>query len=409
MVKFTKLALLALTASCYTVPVKGDDSKKIITWDTLAETLPNPVSDMTATLIPGQKNADDDIILIAGGCSSEKGNEKAGEDFYCMEVTKEMYSFNVNTKIFTKMKDMPEPRYRHAAVAIYGKLYIVGGRNVADELIPDIIAYDPVINVWSQVRILPDKYLISDNAALTYEGKLYVLGGYGAEYKAQTFMIALDLQTQGITEKKPMITARGDANAVSYRFADDTTVAYIMGGFTDVNGFCAPLADAEMYDFLTDEWTDIKDMNFKRGDKAVVVHNGRILAIGGEAKHEEKCAETRALGEEGSGSVLVDDIEYYDPREEKPEWTMENKLEEHRFRAAAVSVKSTGSVYVFGGQSLYSTDCDCYPTSDTIFEYKETVTRAEEIPGKMSQAVRSSTIGLFIVSLFSVTVMCLSS
>lgn len=398
MIKLTKLALLALTVLSSTVAVRADHNQKnMITWNTLTETLPNPVSDMTATLIPGHKDNDDDIILIAGGCSSEKGNEKVGEDFYCMEVTNEMYSFNVNTKAFTKMKDMPEARYRHAAVAIYGKLYIVGGRDVADNLIPAIIVYDPLTNDWSKVRILPDKYLVSDNAALTYEGKLYFAGGYGADYEAQTFMIELDLETQGFTEKKPMITARGDANAVSYQFADDKTVAYIMGGFTHENGFCAPLAEAEMYNFLTDEWTDIGNMNFKRGDKAVVVHNGRILAIGGERKHEEKCTETRALSEEGSGSVLVDDIEYYDPREEEPRWKFENKLEEHRFRAAAVSVKSTGAVYVFGGQSLYSTDCDCYPTSDTIFEYNEIVTRPEEI-ATPSYAVRSS---IFFVSLFS--------
>lgn len=261
-------------------------------------------------------------------------------------------------------------------------------------------------NDWSQVRVLPDKYLVSDNAALTYEGKLYVLGGYGTEYNAQTFMIQLDLETQGITEKKPMITARGDANAVTYRFADETTVAYIMGGFTHENGFCAPLADAEMYNFITNEWTVIEDMNFKRGDKAVVVHNGRILAIGGEGKHEEKCGNTegRALGEEGSGSILIDDVEYYDPREKDAAWKFGNKLDEHRFRAAAVSVKSTGSVYVFGGQSLYSSECDCYPTSDTIFEYKEEITYEGEITTP-SQAVRSSTFGLFFVSLFSVTAM----
>mmetsp|Transcript_6130 Transcript_6130/g.7132 ORF Transcript_6130/g.7132 Transcript_6130/m.7132 type:complete len:404 (-) Transcript_6130:153-1364(-) len=399
MTKFTKLAL-ALTASSYPVAARA------ITWDTLAETLPNPVSDMTATLIPGQKNMDDDVIFIAGGCSSENGNENSDGMFSCREVTNETYSFNVNTKIFTKMTDMPEARYRHAAVAIYGKLYIVGGRDVNDTLIRAIIVYDPVTNDWSQVRILPDKYLVSDNAALTYEGKLYVLGGYGVGYNAQTFMIQLDLETQGITEKKPMITARGDANAVTYRFADETTVAYIMGGFTHENDFCAPLADAEMYNFLTDEWTDIEDMNFKRGDKAVVVHNGRILAIGGEGKHEEKCenTESRALGEEGSGSILIDDIEYYDPREKDAAWTFGNKLDEHRFRAAAVSVKSTGSVYVFGGQSLYSTECDCYPTSDTIFEYKEEITYEGEILSS-SQAVRSSTFGLFFVSLFSVTAM----
>jgi len=137
--KFTKLTLVTLTALSSTVAVRArDNPKNTIVWNTLTETLPRPVSDMTATLIPGHKSGDDDVVLIAGGCSSEKGNEKFDEDFFCTEVTKEMYSFNVKKKTFTKMADMPEARYRHAAVAIYGKLYIVGGRDVDDNFVTPI-------------------------------------------------------------------------------------------------------------------------------------------------------------------------------------------------------------------------------------------------------------------------------
>jgi len=204
-----------------------------------------------------------------------------------------------------------------------------------------------------------------------------------------------------------MITPRGDANAVSYQFPDGKTVAYIMGGFTHENKFCAPLADAEMYDFINDEWIEIQDMNFGRGDKAVVLHDGRILAIGGERKHEEKC-DKRTLGEEDSGSFLIDEIEYYDPLAKEPVWRFENKLTEHRFRAAAASVKSTNSVYVFGGQSLYSSDCDCYPTSDTIFEYTEIANTSDvEDLSSASGAVQSSTVGaslfLFISAVMYLT------
>jgi len=390
MIKFSRLTLFALTAVSSCIVVSAS-LKKTIEWGTLTERLPYPVSDMTATLIPGRTNTDDDIILIAGGCSSKKGNEKMGDGYYCADVTDKMYSFNVRTKIFKEMKNMPQARYRHAAVAIYGKLYIVGGRDVDDKLIGQIYVYDPFTDDWSKVRMLPENYWVSDNAALTYEGNLYVVGGFGEDYVAQTFMIQIDLKTNGITAKKPMPTSRGDANAVSYRFADGKTIAYIMGGFTHENQFCAPLADAEMYDFITDEWTEIDDLNFKRGDKAVVVHNGRVVAIGGESKHETKCEKTgSSLNEEGSGSILVDTVEYFDPRDSEPMWKFETKLEEHRFRAAAVSVKSTGSVYVFGGQSLYDDGCDCYPTSDTIFEYIEEV---EDV----SSSTKISTFGVCMI------------
>ena len=64
MIKFTKLTLLALTALSYGFTISAT---KTIEWKTLEQTLPYPVSDMTATLIPARKKTDDDIILIAGG------------------------------------------------------------------------------------------------------------------------------------------------------------------------------------------------------------------------------------------------------------------------------------------------------------------------------------------------------
>lgn len=324
-----------------------------------------------------------------------------------------MYAFNVRTRTFTKMKDMPGPRYRHAAVEIYGKIYVVGGRDVADNLIPGIIVYDPATDDWSDLRLLPSQYQVSDNAALTYEGKLYVLGGYNAEYTAQKFLIEIDLTTQGIVQKDELITPRGDANAVTYQFADGKTTAYIMGGFTHANEFCAPLADAEEYDFINNEWTVIPDMNFKRGDKAVVVQDGRILAIGGERKEQDKCSADYLApeGEEGSGSILVDHVEYYDPRDEEPIWKFDEALEEHRFRAAAVAVESTDSVFVFGGQSLYDNTCDCYPTSNTIFEYGHSDDHSHDLEGSSSDdvssddspstAMKSATHGSIFVVLFA--------
>ena len=41
-------------------------------------------------------------------------------------------------------------------------------------------------------------------------------------------------------------------------------------------------------------------MNIRRKNKSDVVYNGRIIAIDGEANHEETCEKTRALVEEGS-------------------------------------------------------------------------------------------------------------
>ena len=46
--------------------------------------------------------------------------------------------------------------------------------SIDDNLIGEVIVYDPSTDEWSKVRVLPDEYLVSDNAAFTYEGKLYM-------------------------------------------------------------------------------------------------------------------------------------------------------------------------------------------------------------------------------------------
>ena len=106
-----------------------------------------------------------------------------------------------------------------------------------------------------------------------------------------------------------MITTRSDASDAPYRFSNGDIVAYIMEGGTHKNEFCALLADAEMYNFINDEWIKIQDMNFEQGGNIVVLYNVKILTIGGKWKHENKCNKN-TLGKEESGSLLIENFEY---------------------------------------------------------------------------------------------------
>jgi len=381
MVQLSTRSILWL-ASCVllqsTIIAETVHSDYKIEWKELNQKLPIPLSDMTATFLASDDDDDssNDIIIIAGGCSSPQGNQKDGDYFSCFDVTDKVYAFYPATGVFEELQSMLSTRYRHAATVIGGKLYVVGGRDDEEAMVAGVDVYDRKSNSWSTLRTLPDQYLTSDNAAFDHEGKLYVVGGYDEEYNAKTSVLEIDLDTKGIVPMTGMQTPRGDASAVSYDF-EDKTVAFIIGGFTHVNGFCRPLDEAEMYDFEENEWVYIPALNVRRGDKALVVLNGKIIAIGGERKHEEKCgesrmlSESRMLGEEGSGSMLVDEVEVYDPRDSDPAWKFETNLKEHRYRAAAAAVDSSNSVYVFGGQKEYAFDCECYPTSNTIYHYQE--------------------------------------
>jgi Kelch motif len=97
--------------------------------------LPKGLSDMTATANPS-----DGLIYIAGGCDSENGNEynMATTYFDCSSITNTFYSFNPNTNEFKTLPSMPRERNRHAAAISQNRLWLIGGRNQATDVVHEI-------------------------------------------------------------------------------------------------------------------------------------------------------------------------------------------------------------------------------------------------------------------------------
>jgi hypothetical protein len=94
--------------------------------------LPKPLSDFTATLIPGTPT-----VLLAGGCDAELGNVFIPDfqGFSCSSLSNKLYSYNVKTDTYNELADMPSARARHAAVIVNNQLWIIGGRNAGDGLV----------------------------------------------------------------------------------------------------------------------------------------------------------------------------------------------------------------------------------------------------------------------------------
>lgn len=94
--------------------------------------LPKPISDHTATLFEG-------IVYLAGGCDAANGNVYNPDigGFTCDSSSDQLYSFDYQTSTVKQLATMPRARYRHAAVAVNGKLWLVGGRRADDDTIID--------------------------------------------------------------------------------------------------------------------------------------------------------------------------------------------------------------------------------------------------------------------------------
>jgi hypothetical protein len=207
-----------------------------------------------------------------------------------------------------------------------------------------------------------------DHAAVAYNGKIYVLGGYNEMYEAYASMFSIDINDKTIVSLSPMITGKGDSAATLYEQNGEMKIVSV-GGFTHSNGFCAPIDDAEMYDFEKDEWTSISPLTEARGDMGIAVLNGVIYTIGGESKHESYCSPDNSV-DAASASIAVDDVESLDPRKgDDVGWSIETDLKAFRYRAAATVWKKTDTIYLFGGQTAYSHTCDCFAASDSVFTF----------------------------------------
>ncbi len=93
-----------------------------------------------------------------------------------------------------KLVDLPQPTYGHSALALNGKLYIIGGRTASATTLDAVYwgrieghtgeikaLYTP--NTWTAVASLPMP--LYRPAAVAYEGRFYVLGGQNGSDIAQ--------------------------------------------------------------------------------------------------------------------------------------------------------------------------------------------------------------------------------
>lgn len=373
------LTLLYLAFSTTTMQTVVAHEDHQVEWISLATKLPVKNSDMSATYLPtyDKSSLKSDVIVLAGGCTS--GNKNFGSGYYCETFSKEAYAFYPSTENIEKLPDMPVARYRHAAAVIDGKIYLVGGRNQdesdpmnSDALVKQIDVYDPVEKKWSVLMNLDDSYALSDNAAVAYDGKLYVMGGYNQDYEV-TFdkLFSIDVASKEIEDHAPMLEKRGDAHAVYFELDNGDPVAFIMGGFQGDDNFCKPLVSAEKYDFKKDEWTKIDDLKSGRGDKAVAVMNNHVYAIGGETKPELATCTGENDVAIHKQPVALDDVESYNPNEADAEWKVETDFSALRFRAAAAAFPGSNTIYVFGGQAGYSDECDCFDSIDSIYAFRD--------------------------------------
>ena len=185
------------------------------------------------------------------------------------------YTFDPATAQWTALPNMTYPRENPATAFVGGKLYVAGGWNAEflspTVTVPQTEVYQPASGTWSQAPSMPDPYAAGGVAVLN--GLIYVIGGCDAENcghtEVQIFDPATDTWTLGTPYPEPI--AWESCGAVAGKI-------YCAGGVTDDT---TSTTDAFSYDPATGAWTRIAAMPADLWGSGYTAANGLLLVSGG--------------------------------------------------------------------------------------------------------------------------------
>lgn len=280
----------------------------VLTSTALAESWSEGAAMPTARSEITATNIGDDIYVIGG-------LDESGNTLDIVEV------YNVKNNSWKSIASLPQPLHHTAAASYDGKIYVVGGF-ISREWIPtnQLFIYDPIRNQWTEGKSMPSPRGALN--ALFVKGTLYAIGGQD-EARILNFNEAYNPLTNTWISKAPMITERHHAASTA---VEDKI--YVIGGRTAGSSPLVNLNVNEMYDIKTGKWTAVGSMPSKRSGIAASAINNSFFVFGGE-----DLAKT------------YNNNEKYETKDGK--WASQEPLPTSRHGLAAVSVDKR--IFVVGG------------------------------------------------------------
>ena len=220
--------------------------------------------------------------------------------------------------IWSRLAELPTPRSEVAAAGLDGKIYVMGGFGAGATANEE---YDPAANTWRQRAPIPRG--VDHAAAVGVNNKIYLIGGFDGRGGPVNNVWAYDPKADAWTAKAGLPTPRGALGA-----AAAGGKIYAIGG----RDATQDLGTTEQYDPATDTWLARSAMSAARDHIAVAAVGERIYVVGGRL---------------GSYARNLGVTEEYDPRSDA--WTRRATLPTPRSGIAAATYQ--GRIYVFGGEA----------------------------------------------------------
>ena len=265
------------------------------TWEGMAN-MPTVRSNVSVSVVDGK-------IYAIGGSKTKKYQVPRGFGHESEELpTVEMYDPATDT--WTQKADMPTPRKTKTCV-VDGKIYAIGGWSTANEQsqLEIVEVYDPTTDTWTNAQSM--NHARCSAAISVVNGEIYAIGGIGwppnrdqsGQYLSSLYLSNVEVfnpKTNQWREKTEMSVAKA---------AHSTSVIdgkiYVMGGYFQEGRKSKTLSTIEVYDPVTDCWTQDSDMLIGKFGHATEVVDGQVYILGGSA----------------AGKGLLTSVEVYDLRE----------------------------------------------------------------------------------------------
>ena len=189
---------------------------------------------------------------------------------------------------WTRKADMPTARSDFTTFIVNGKIYAIGGTidKFGDMDISIVEMYDSKTDIWTRKTDMPTSRITS---TAVVNGKIYAIGGkkihkrrigpgWGYDITELATVEMYDPVTDTWTQKADMPTIRSAGTCVV-----DGKI-YVIGG-TAFNNIKKKkpwrLDTVEVYDPATDTWAKARKMNHARAGPAISVVDGKIYVMGG--------------------------------------------------------------------------------------------------------------------------------
>ncbi len=179
----------------------------------------------------------------------------------------------------------PQQRSYHAAAVVNGRIYVMGGAGADNKPVASVQVYDTATGTWSACADMPTARALFGASAVG--GTIYAIGGTTRGLDKLAVVEAYDTATNTWTRKADLPTPR---NALSTAVVDGKV--YAIGGWgldrpeggweaLDPTAVAKDFSTVEVYDPETDTWATRADMPTARSHMTVSALGGKIYAIGG--------------------------------------------------------------------------------------------------------------------------------